>query len=234
MIALLIGTLLGKEITRFLYRPQVVIKFKGIMPLNSDNGFFLSIQIANKGRTEASNSTGNITINCQKDDLMDPDMYVLDKFENALPTYRLENIKLDFPRHQLITPDKFREIKNSNLCWSKLGNPSDINISPGSIQSLDFCRVQFYNNEKTNEKFWYLIFPSEQGWRKVITRIKLEENMSLKGKLFICPNNVFPTVRKFIIRYDRTISSPKLVLKKYNIFEKIYYFFNRSKLYFDY
>lgn len=233
LISLLIGTLLGTEITRLLYRPQVLIQLRAIKPLVSDNGFFLSVSIANQGRTVASKCAGNVSINYAEADLMDPDQYMLDRFENSLPTYRIENIPLDFPRHQLLTPGKLSEIKNSSLCWSKLGNPSEMNINPGTTQGLDFCRVQLYDNQETNEKFWYLIFPSEQGWRKVRCRIKLTPGKQLTGKLFVCPENVFPTIRKFFVDLDRVDGSPALSLKRYSFLERIYFSFNRTKLYFD-
>lgn len=67
----------------------------------SDGGFFLSVLVANAGRTVAANSVGNITINYPIGDLIDPDQYSLDTSEQSFPTYRLEMIKLDYPRHQL-------------------------------------------------------------------------------------------------------------------------------------
>ncbi|MDE5421578.1 hypothetical protein L3073_05125 [Ancylomarina sp. DW003] len=232
-IALIVGTLLGKEITRYLYKPQVLIRVRNISPLYSDNGFFVSIKIANKGRTVATNCCGKITLNFNKEALMDPDSFKLDRFETSLPTYRLENIKLDHPRHQLTTKAKDRSIKNSSLCWSKLGNPSQISINPGSIESLDVCRVQFYKDQKEDQQFWYLIFPCEQGWRKVKCRINLKNNEIISGKLFVCPENVFPTVRKFVVSLDEQTNKPIFTIKKYNILKRFYYFFYRSKLYFD-
>lgn len=232
-IGLLIGTLLGKEITRYLYKPQVLIQLRDITPLYSDDGFFISIRIANRGRTVASKCVGNITINYELKNLITPEDYRLDKFEEALPTYRLEDIRLEHPRHQLITQKKTRDIQNSTLCWSKLGNPSDIDINPGSNQNLDICRVQKYVDNEKKETFWYLIFPCEQGWRKVRARIKLNPQESLTGKLFICPNNVFPTVRKFTFTLGNNNEYPKISIDKYNFFKQVYYIFNRSKLYFD-
>ncbi len=232
-IGLVIGTLLGGEITRFLYRPQVLIQLRDVTPLYSDEGFFLSIRIANRGRVAASDCIGNITLNLNAETVMNPEDYLLDRFEESLPKYTIEEIKLEHPRHQLTTKDKVREVRNSSLCWSKLGNPHEIDINPGSNQNLDICRVQLYNDTEKNERFWYLIFPCEQGWRKVRCRVKLNPKEPLEGKLLICPNNVFPTVRKISFTLDDMQSTPQFVIKKYSLLERIYFAFNRSKLYFD-
>jgi hypothetical protein len=232
-IGLLIGTLFGKEITRYLYKPQVIIQLRDITPLYSDEGFFISIRIANRGRTAAANCLGNITINYDIKDLMIPEDYKLDKLEESLPKYSIENIRLEYPRHQLITQQKIRDIQNSTLCWSRLGNPAEIDINPGSNQDLDICRVQKYLNLDTNESFWYLIFPCEQGWRKVRARIKLETNKPLTGKLLICPNNVFPTIRKIVFELKNNNEYPTLRIENYNWFQRIYYFFCKNKFYFD-
>lgn len=233
ILTLIIGTLLGTEVTRYLYKPQVIIQFRDIMPLYSDEGFFISIGIANRGRTVANNCIGNITIDNSLENLLNPEKYSLDECEKSLPEYHFENIKMDFPRHQLITPAKKREIKNVTICWSKLGNPAEININPGSSNKLDLCRIQKYQNKDKTEKFWYVIFPCEQGWRKVRCRIKLKPNEVLTGKLFVCPDSVFPTVRMFRIEYSDIEIAPKFILKELTLLKRVYYFFNRSKLYFD-
>ena len=103
---LIIGTLLGSEISRYLYMPHVIIKFKNITPLFSDTGFFISVMIANKGRTASLNTQGKITLHYNSDRLMEPCEYKLDKYENSLPTYTLENVNIEHPRHQLLTPSK--------------------------------------------------------------------------------------------------------------------------------
>ncbi|MDL2312823.1 hypothetical protein LJC68_08105 [Bacteroidales bacterium OttesenSCG-928-B11] len=240
VIGLIIGTLLGAEISRYLYKPNVIIKFKDISPLFSDNGFFASILVANKGRTASIGTQGKITLNYNEERLMNPSEFKLDAFENSLPTYRIENIKMDYPRHQLITPEKNRTIKNSSLCWSTLGNPDKVDINPGASETLDIFRAQRYVDEISNRVFWYLIFPCEQGWKKVRCRIMLEPNDIITGKLFVCPGNVFPTVRKIIITLDKNAEKPSLSIKNYNFFNRIYHFFNRiyhffnrSDFYFD-
>ncbi|MDH6310072.1 hypothetical protein M2451_002962 [Dysgonomonas sp. PFB1-18] len=229
---LIIGTLLGAEISRFLYRPNVIIRFERLQPLFSDNGFFASVIVANRGRTASINTQGKVTLFFDDKNLMEPSLFNFDAFETSLPTYRLENLKMDFPRHQLITPEKkVKEIKNVSLCWATLGNPEKVEINPGASEALNIFRAQLYIDNDNNQKFWYLIFPCEQGWRKVRCRIMLKTNDSIKGKLFICPSNTFPTVKKIHIYIKEDY--PILSIQEFNFFENIYYIFKRSKLYFD-
>lgn len=223
IVGLLIGTLLGNEINRFLYRPKVIIRFKQITPLYSSDGFFLSLIVANYGRTVATNCIGNLTLNNLKaEDIMDQKEALT---EEALPKYSEEKIDLEFPRHQLISPKQFREIRNNAICWSRLGNPCEININPGMSQSLDICRAQ-YNNDKA---FWYLVFPSELGWRKIRLRIKAKK---MSGRLLVCPENEFPTVLDFKIKLDKD-GVPSFIPIKYNKIKRIQRFIRRRKLYFD-
>lgn len=223
VVGLLIGTLLGNEINRFLYRPKVIIKFKNISPLHSQDGFFLSLVVANYGRTVATNCIGNLSLtDFTREDVMDYKEALTDE---ALPKYSEEKIDLEFPRHQLVQPNQFREIKNVSLCWSKLGNPCEMNINPGMCQVLDICRVQ-YNKEKL---FWYLIFPSEVGWRKVRLRMKAR---NIEGRLLVCPENEFPTVLDFKIKLDEQ-NVPIFIPANYKYLKKIKRFFNRKKIYFD-
>ena len=124
LIGLIIGTLLGNEISRFLYRPKVFIKFKQISPLFTKDGYFWSIIVANLGRTVATDCIGTITIDgLSKEDIMESHEAVMDE---SLPTYSEERIDLDYPRSQLVSPMSFREIRNVSLCWSLLGNPFKI------------------------------------------------------------------------------------------------------------
>lgn len=231
LVALLIGTLVGTELTRYLYKPNVVIFLKELSPLISDNGFFISIKIANKGRTAALKSIGNFSLENLGDNLIAPESLSLDEFERSLPTYRLEDIKLDFPRHQLITPKKQRKIKNNSLCWSALSNPREIDINPGSSEALDICRIQHYITHE--QDFWYVIFPSEQGWRKVCCRVKLVPGEPLKGKILICPSNIFPVIRPFKIYQQDESTEPELVVENYPLIKRVYFWFRRDELYFD-
>ncbi|WP_430411466.1 hypothetical protein [Kordia sp.] len=183
LIGLFIGTLLGNELNRFLYRPNVLIKFRNISVLRNEDGAFWSILVANTGRTCAENCIGCITIfNLNKMDLMEQNEALADE---QLPRYKNENIDLEYPRSQLTAPSKYRDLKCASLCWSHHGNPYELNINPGMVRGLDICRIQYHDKKK----YWYLIFPSEKGWRKIRLRCRLK---SYKGRLFICPANEFP------------------------------------------
>lgn len=222
-IGLIIGTLLGNELSRFLYKPRVVIKFKSLHPLFSNNGFFWSIIVANMGRTVATNCTGNITLfDIDEGDTMQEHEGIKDE---SLPRYNEEKLDLDFPRSPLITPNKFREIRNSSLCWSLIGNPEKMDINPGTTRGLDICRVQYH----PDADFWYLIFPSERGWRKVRCRIKAKP---IRGRIFVCPSNIFPKILDFEIRISRD-SKPNFVILKYSLLKNMIRALNRRKLYFE-
>ena len=223
LAGLVIGTLLGNEISRFLYRPRVIIRFKEISPLYSKDGFFWSIVVANHGRTAASNCIGTITIkDLPKENILGPADAMVDE---ALPKYEDEDIDLDYPRSPLITPDKFRDIKNCTLCWSQLGNEPRIDINPGTTQTLDVCRVQF----NTQKQFWYLVLPSERGWRKVRLRMKVT---NIKGRILICPSNEFPTVLDFEIKQKKN-EEPIFIAIQYSFLKRVFRQFRRQKLYFD-
>lgn len=218
LIGLGIGTLLGNEISRYLYRPRVKVKIRDINPLITTDGYFISIDIINIGRSVATNCMGYISIN----DLSSND--IMEEYEAAtnesLPSYRDEKIDLSYPRAQMVTPTKFREIKNVSLCWAQQGNPSEININPGMTTTLDLCKVQ-----KTEESYWYLIFPSEKGWRKVRFRMRFRE---ITGRLFLCPSNEFPTIIDFKICDIN--SKPQFQVIKYNIFQRMGRRILRNKL----
>lgn len=221
-VGLIVGTLLGNEISRFLYRPKVIIRFKDINPLYTKDGFFGSIHVANLGRTVATDCMGTISLdNVFKEDIMESHEAVSDE---SLPSYRDEKIDLDFPRSQLVSPLSFREIKNVSLCWSMLGNPFKIDINPGTTQSLDIFRMQFHNDKK----FWYIIFPSEKGWRNVRVRMKLKH---ITGRILICPSNEFPTILKFAIKISAN-KEPVFIPIKSNNFKRLFRFIHRENLYF--
>lgn len=209
LISLVIGTLLGNEISRYLYRPRVKVKIRDVNPLITKDGYFVSIDIVNIGRSVAQNCTGYISLNnIERGDIIDSQYAEIDEI---LPSYPNEKINTSFPRDQLITKSKFRIIKNESLCWSKHGNPYELNINPGMTTRLDLFKAQ-----KNKSSDWYLIFPSEEGWRKVRTRINFRE---ITGRLLVCPSNEFPTIIDFkICNID---NKPTFKVIKYNIFKQI-------------
>ena len=190
-VSLLIGTLLGKEITRYLYKPKVFIRYKNLSPLTTEDGCFWSIKVANLGRTVAKDCIGTITLlDMDRSKLMD--VSEADSLE-SLPEYKEENITLDFPRFQIMSPATFRLIESEPLCWAELGNPQRLDINPGMTQQLDVCKIHF---GKVGN---YIIFPSEHGWRKIRIRTKIR---NIKGRIMICPSNEFPTPINFRIVLD--------------------------------
>ena len=220
-IGLIIGTLLGNEISRILNKPKVKVRFKDISPLLTENGEFWSILIVNFGRTVATNCSCFITLfDITEEDIIDENL--ADK-EEGLPSYSHENIDIHFPREQFVSRNKFRNIQNESLCWSKHGNPNILDINPGVVESLDICKCHFSEERKT----WYLIFPSEKGWRKVRIRLNLKP---ISGRIFVCPSNEFPTLLDFKIDVSEK-GEPIFHPIRYNIFKRFVRFLNRKKLF---
>ena len=157
-----------------------------------------------------NNCSGYISLkDITSDKIMDPSKASLDE---SLPSYSYENLDISHPRSQMITPNKFRHVKHEAICWAHQGNPDQININPGSVQALDICKVQRYKDNG-----WYLIFPTERGWRNV--RLRMEFKTDVYGRLFLCPSNEFPTITDFkIIMQDGV---PTLKIIKPNFFQRI-------------
>ena len=221
LVSLLIGTLLGKEITRFLYKPKVIIRYRDVSPLETDDGYFISTNVANLGRTVATNCIGTLTLfGIDKHSIMHT--HEADPLE-SLPDYPEEKIDLDFPRFSILDPNTFREINNVSLCWARLGNPQCIDINPGMMTELDICKVHLKGNKK------YIIFPSEDGWRKLRVRI---EAKPLKGRVLICPSNEFPTPVNFEFSLNEE-GNPVFRASSIGMFDKIRNLIFRRDYYFN-
>lgn len=191
LASLLIGTLLGAEVSRFLYKPKVIIRYKEIEPLYTDDGIFWSLSVENLGRTVATNCTGRLTLyNVVSSDVLDPSDAIATE---DLPSYRHENIDLEFPREQIVKPRYFRQLRTTSLCWAKLGNPDLLDINPGISQALDLCKFQRCSTGS------YFIFPSEFGWRRLRLRLR---SAHFRGRVHICPSNEFPTLVDFEFSVD--------------------------------
>lgn len=210
LVGLFVGTLFGNELSRYLYKPRVRVRLNNVSPLKTKDGEFFSIGFINIGRSEASNCSGYISLkDITPDMIMEPSEASLDE---SLPSYSYENLDISHPRSQMITPNKFRHIKHEPICWAHQGNPDTININPGSIQALDICKVQRYKNNN-----WYLIFPTERGWRNV--RLRMEFQKDVYGRLFLCPSNEFPTITDFKIIMQDDVPTLKII--KPNFFQRI-------------
>jgi hypothetical protein len=218
LLSLVVGTLFGSELTRWLYRPNVIIRYKDIDPLYADDGVHWSIKVANLGRTVASDCKSVITIQgLLRDDLLEA--HEANPTEN-LPEYKDENIA--FPRPQQIGRKYFRPIVSECLAWAALGNPASISINPGLTQILDVFKVQ------GPDKGGYITLPSESGWRKVRARIKARE---LSGHIFICPSNEFPTLIMFTLAFDDEGRS-RFIVTQPSWKKRLERFFFRQRYYF--
>ena len=211
LLSLLIGTLIGSELSRYLYTPKVVIRYKDVKPLNAEKGVFWSVRVENKGRTVAKKCIGTMTLaNLSLSDLMAPHEAAIDE---ELTRYQEEKLDVEFPREQIVSQTYFRDIDSVSLCWAKLGNPDSIDINPGISQTLDVCK--FHSSEIGQ----YLIFPSEFGWRRVRLRTTQKD---LRGEISICPENEFPTSIQFKVTIsDDGISNFTLARPKKSVFSRV-------------
>lgn len=188
LISLIIGTLLGSEVTRFLYKPRVIIRYKDVEPLHCPDGVFWSLCVENLGRTVATQCIGILTLYDLAEEMIMSTASVTD--EEQLPDYPTEALRLSFPRDQIVQPGHYRRVRGASLCWAKLGNPDTLDINPGVTQVVDLCKFQ---------KGGYFVFPSEFGWRRVRVRIRAQR---IRGRIQICPSNEFPTIIDFILSVD--------------------------------
>lgn len=202
LISLLIGTLLGSEITRWLYRPRVHIRYEDVAPLYAEDGIHWTIKVVNVGRTVATNCKGIITIDdLNRGDLLSAqDAYATEN----LPDYPEEKADLSFPRRQMIESKYFRPIIGECLAWAALSNPSMISINPGITEMLDVFKVQ------RPDKGGYISIPTEFGWRQLRARIKRRE---LTERILVCPSNDFPTLIRFALTFSESGESAFRVFK---------------------
>ncbi len=220
LISLVIGTLLGSEITRWLYRPRVYIRYEDIAPLYAEDGVHWTIRVANLGRTVATNCKCIITIDSlDESDLLD----VNEAFEKEnLPEYREEKADLSFPRTQTLSPNYFREISGESLAWATLGNPAVISINPGITEMLDVFKVQ------DPDKGGYISMPTEYGWRRLRARIKPRD---LTGRVLVCPSNEFPTLIFFRLAFDASGKS-SFYVRRPSPLKRLQRIFFRRRYYF--
>ncbi|MEJ0106605.1 MAG: hypothetical protein WDO19_30445 [Bacteroidota bacterium] len=206
LLSLIIATLVGSEIVRIVYSPKVKVKVKESNYLKNKNGFLTALEIVNLGSSVATKCISYLVIHdnnkIEKDDLLSE----FEACENEyLPSYTDENLDYTIPRQQWITPEKYVTPKRLVLCWNHSGDPYEMDINPGVTVSLNICRMRYHDIQE----FWYIIFPTEKGWRKVRLRMRFKE---LKGKIFICPSNAFPLIVGFNIQYDSQIKEPVLII----------------------
>jgi hypothetical protein len=190
LLSLFVGTLLGREITRWLDRPRVYIRYENVAPLNTNDGIHWTIRVVNLGRTAATDCKGIISLHSiEAGDLVDLNEAYPDEL---LPLYRDEKVDMSFPRQQILSRSCFRQISRECLPWAASGNPSHITINPGVTELLDVFKVQL------PEKGGYIILPSESGWRQLRARIRKRD---ILGEIMICPANDFPSIIIFELRF---------------------------------
>lgn len=187
-----VGGVLGLEFSRLRYRPRVNIRYEDVAPLYSNTGTFWSVKVINIGRTAATECACVMTIpDIEKEDLLDTTD--ASAYED-LPEYPTEDKGAEIPRPQILSRSHYRPVRTVSLCWARLGNPAHVNVNPGTTETIDVCKI-----EKA-ERQTYFIFPSENGWRQLRTRIYAKP---LWGRILVCPSNEFPTQLDFKIQKDQ-------------------------------
>jgi hypothetical protein len=187
VFGLVMGGLLGSWLQRLFYRPRVKIEIGHQSRYDHKGGFFISVAVTNKGANAAVDCLGSITFeNLSADALLDPEHAVSD--ENLPKVERNQPVQPG----QLLTPRDFREIDREVICWAHGGNPDKFTINPGMKTLLDVFKAIY--SAETGQ--WYLAIPSEQGWKKLRTRLK---DGNYNGKIIVSPANGKPSASKFCI-----------------------------------
>jgi len=202
VFGLLVGGLFGSWLQRLFYRPRVKIEIGHESRYDHKGGFFISVAVTNNGANAAVDCLGSITIeNLSADALLDP--------EHAVPDEYLPKVERDQPVQpgQLLTPNDFREVDREVICWAHGGNPYKFTINPGMKTLLDVLKAIY--SEQRN--LWYLAIPSDQGWKKLRTRLK---DGNYNGKIVVSPANGKPSARRFRILSSKesTDKRPKFAL----------------------
>jgi hypothetical protein len=202
IIGLVVGTLFGGWIERVLYRPRVIIEIESESPSPyvQKERKYVSVVVSNRGRTAAIDCVGFISIDdLSPDALLSPEDVEKDE---KLPLESNHQLK---PVHQLLKPKYFgRSLDRELLCWAHLGNPTTYTINPGAKTLLDVFKA--IKRDSSDE--WYLMIPTEAGWKKLRARLK---DGNYHGRLAVSPANGPQTIREFEI--EPSSEGPKLVLK---------------------
>lgn len=216
LLSLVIATIIGGELVRRIYSPRVKVKVKRSNYLRNEHSFLIAIDIVNLGSTVATKCISYLIIDeqtqIQEDDLLTEAQACENEY---LPSYSYEHIDYEIPRQQWITPEKYVQPQRLVLCWNHSGDPYELDINPGVTVSLNICRMRYHDEDH----FWYIIFPTEKGWRKVRLRMKYKE---ISGKIFICPSNTYPLIVNFKISENPQTNEPYLYVnsKPINRFQR--------------
>ncbi len=207
-IPLVLSTIIGTYIVRRAFVPKVNIKTKKEHILTDAGGHFLSLNIINTGLNMAQHCCCYLVLETKilDNDLLNNNDAALDEH---LPRYTNESLLLEQLRSSLITKDKIRDVQQVQLCWTHHGNPYYRDLNPGVTAQIDICRFQRFENNNG----YYIIFPTESGWRRIHFRAKYKE---MKGILYICPANSFPNIFSISFQLDDN-SYPYINIKKVNL-----------------
>lgn len=202
---IVVGAFLGGEIIKKIYSPKVKVKAKNTSLREDKSGFFVSLNIVNIGRTVATSCVSYLLFDNEfdKNSLLEREEAMADE---CLPSYSDENNNFLIPRNQLTRPSSYRQPTRARLCWSNHGNPHELDINPGVITSINVCRFQ-----SDNEGGWYIMFPTERGWRRILLRMKVNDESIFEGKIVICPSNNSPKILFFEMKFQN--NKPTLIIK---------------------
>jgi hypothetical protein len=188
VISLFLGGLLGAEISRFLYRPRVNVRYDQVLPLIAETGTYWSIDVINLGRTAALQCKGVISFNdLQANDLLDYNEADEDEY---LPDFLSDPDGKSGPSYPIYTRSWFRKPIGLYLCWSQIQHPAKTDINPGTSERLEIFKMHKSANGN------YLVFPTENGYRQVHFRTRAQ---TLNGFILVCPANEFPAKIEFSI-----------------------------------
>lgn len=220
IIGLVIGTLFGGWVERILYRPRVVIEIESESPYVRQEGKYVSVVVSNRGRTAAIDCVGSISIDeLSPNALLTPYDAANDEKLPLEPKLKLKD--------QLLMPESFREIDRELLCWAHIGNPPTYTINPGTKTLLDVFKAI----ERDTSEGWYLIIPTEAGWKKLRARLK---DGNYHGRIVVSPKNGPPKIREFEIKPSleakAPLIGPQFVLKERRLTACLRLLFASSKL----
>lgn len=209
-IGLMVGTIVGGGIVRYLYRPRLKIEIDRVITHEAhsdtaDRVFNLTIQVTNTGNVAGQNSVGFITLAdvIASDLLEDDDPFPLEQVDFT------EDAQAQTP-YAIMTPTRYRPVDRELLCWAPYGNPARYTLNPGAKCVLEVAKAIWYDARG----IWYLAVPSEEGWNRVRGRFT---NRHLRGTLIVSPENGRQTTVDFEITLPRngsTQGKPAFRLKR--------------------
>ncbi len=212
LLVVLIGGFLVKHILRKKYK----IQYSGSMIEQGQNIHVVSVEIENIGNLQLTDASAHIILDdsctIKQREILDIDNLAtlgIDKneYEN-LPTYMDEGLKLSASlRAAWMNTTNFLSENQFFTCWDFSGDPYKINLKPFSRMRLIICKAIEYDVGAKKFRYWYYIFPTERGWRRVRFRMTAK---TLTGRIILSFSNSYPLIIPFKINHDSESSTPKL------------------------